>query len=190
MRRVFANAVRNRPVDALLLAGFAGALDPVLPHAGCYEASPISETDESFRRRLSRWPVQENGDSPLRGTPLPTAKFVSSTVVVASAAEKAQLFATTGAQLVDMEGETFADMAEQHGMPWRIIRSVSDDARQTLPVGALTAGFDAATSRNRPLRLAVRLASHPTEIAPFIRFVSGLGAARRTLTNAVLAACG
>lgn len=219
LQSTFKKATQSRTFDALLLAGFAGAIDPALPLGSCHESSPTSEPTTAYTHRLTRWPIPQKGDRPLFACPdggekgstppasaasisvpekgacplfpggVPMAKLVSSEVVVASAAEKARLFATTGAQLVDMEGEMFAGLARELGVPWRIIRCVSDDAAQELPTGALAAGFDATTLTNRPLRLLAYLARHPAEIAPFVSFVRGLGPARRELTKAIMAAC-
>lgn len=46
--------------------------------------------------------------------------------------EKAALAARTGAQLVDMESYTFARCAQSMGIPWAIVRGVSDSASDTL----------------------------------------------------------
>ncbi len=190
IRRNFRSAMDTGTFDAVLLAGFAGALHPDFTVTSCHECSPINETAEAYHHRLQQWPVPHIGDRPLTSTDQPGVKVVSTATVVATAAAKHQLHSETGAHLVDMEGAQFVEIARTHGMPWRIIRCVSDGAGQDLPTNALNAGFDAATLANTPLRLLFYLVTQPRDILPFFAFIRNLGPARRNLTYAIMRACG
>ncbi|MDR4306209.1 hypothetical protein IHQ68_06205 [Chelatococcus sambhunathii] len=57
--------------------------------------------------------------------------------IVATAAEKAALRARTGAAAVDMESHIAERVARRHGLPFAVVRAVSDDARRSLPPAAL-----------------------------------------------------
>jgi len=53
--------------------------------------------------------------------------------VVATPGEKAAVAARTGAAIVDMETHAFAAECERRGLPWTVVRGVSDTPEETLP---------------------------------------------------------
>jgi len=53
--------------------------------------------------------------------------------VVATPAEKAAVAARTGASIVDMETHAFAAECQRRGVPWAVVRGVSDTPEETLP---------------------------------------------------------
>ncbi len=57
--------------------------------------------------------------------------------IAATAAEKAALYAATGALAVDMESHIAARVAARHGLPFIAIRTISDTADESLPPAAL-----------------------------------------------------
>ena len=57
--------------------------------------------------------------------------------IVATATEKAALRAQTGAIAADMESHVAERVARRHGLPFAIVRAVSDDAQRSLPPAAL-----------------------------------------------------
>jgi hypothetical protein len=57
--------------------------------------------------------------------------------IIASVAEKRDLFTRTGAIAVDMESHIAARIAARHGLPFAVLRTISDRADQTLPPAAL-----------------------------------------------------
>ena len=61
---------------------------------------------------------------------------VGSDVMVADAAAKAALHATTGALAVDMESHIAARVAARQGLPFAVARTVSDGADRALPKAA------------------------------------------------------
>ncbi|CAN5467011.1 hypothetical protein BH10PSE14_BH10PSE14_27110 [soil metagenome] len=57
--------------------------------------------------------------------------------IIASVADKRALFTSTGAIAVDMESHIAARVAARHGLPFAIVRTISDSADQALPPAAL-----------------------------------------------------
>jgi hypothetical protein len=123
----------------IILAGLAGALDPALDD-GDVVIEPSS------------------GDA-LQSLPSRRGRIHTSDHLIATPAEKAALFASTGAAVVDMETAKVRAFAERAGVPFLAIRAVSDRADHPLdpatvswvtPAGGLHAGKVAATLLRRP----------------------------------------
>lgn len=96
----------------IVSAGIAGALDPSL----------------------------NAGDVVIDHKPLPQAhhgQIIGQDHIAATAAEKAALYAATGALAVDMESHIAARVAARHGLPFIAIRTISDTADESLPPAAL-----------------------------------------------------
>ncbi len=66
--------------------------------------------------------------------PLRTGKFVSVDRVLINSGEKRQLHIETGAVGVDMESAAIGEVAQEHGVPFLIVRAISDGAHDDLPV--------------------------------------------------------
>jgi adenosylhomocysteine nucleosidase len=107
--------------------------------------------------------------------------------VIETAEKKKDLARHTGATVVDMETAAIFRLCEARGIPLLAVRAISDTAGQDLPVPA-GIWFNTVTQRPRPIRLVLHLATHPGRIAPFFRFVRGIGRARARLTPFLLAA--
>jgi adenosylhomocysteine nucleosidase len=63
--------------------------------------------------------------------------ITGSDAIVASVPEKQSLYATTGALAVDMESHIAVRVAARHGLPFAIVRVISDAADHALPPAAL-----------------------------------------------------
>ena len=63
--------------------------------------------------------------------------IVGSDTLIARAAQKHALYATTGALAVDMESHIVARVAARHNLPFAIVRVISDGANEALPPAAL-----------------------------------------------------
>ena len=57
--------------------------------------------------------------------------------MIGSVAAKQTLFAATGAAAVDMESHIVGRVAQRHGLPFAVVRTVSDAADHALPPAAL-----------------------------------------------------
>ncbi len=86
--------------------------------------------------------------------------------IIASVAEKHNLFASTGAIAVDMESHIAARVAARHGLPFAILRTISDSADQALPPAALV-GMKPDGSVALGAVLA-SLARHPAQLPALI----------------------
>ncbi|MEM8850969.1 MAG: hypothetical protein AAGE03_13165 [Pseudomonadota bacterium] len=100
-------------VAALVSFGLAGALDPALKAGEVVKAGRVVGAAGTFGA----------GDRTVWG----------SDQVVAGPSQKAELYARTGAVIVDMESEAVAMAALRAGLPFLVLRAVSDDAGTELP---------------------------------------------------------
>lgn len=123
--------------SAILSSGLAGALDPVLKPgdivigACCIDdadarPSPSHGVNGSFDRELRRHVPNAH-----------VGLIWASDRPVATGAEKAQIYRETGALAVDMESHIAARVAAHHGLPFAVLRVISDAADMGLPPAAL-----------------------------------------------------
>ncbi len=165
--RHIARVLATRP-ELVIAAGFAGGLDPAL--------------------RVGEVVIATNYSSPgliIRAGGVAAGAFAHADLPVEFVAAKAALARATGAVAVDMESQPIAAACARAGVPLLVVRVISDPACEPLPV-PFAEWFDLAPQRPRPVRLAVWLARHPARIAPFYRFVRGLGPARHALADFLL----
>jgi adenosylhomocysteine nucleosidase len=156
-------------LKAVVLAGYGGALVPPLKVGQVVIANNYtSEAVLGFLRMLAGFDF---------------ASFCMVDEIVGTAAARDAVRQQTEAQVADMETEVVANVVSSRQIPFVAVRVISDEYAQVLPVGALAAGFDAAKARATPLKLLGYLLTHPGEIRPFVKFVQGLGMARRNLTR-------
>jgi hypothetical protein len=93
---------------------------------------------------------------------------------VASASEalrdrdaKQRFAAATGADLVDMESQAFAELAAQRRWRWAIVRGVSDSLEMALPRD-INSWVD-ARGRSRPLRIVISIMRRPRDGATVLQ---------------------
>ena len=161
------------PLGAVISAGYAGALDPAL-------AVGDLVLGENYSSPALLIPARDR----LRGEPCRTGGLRTEPAAVERADEKAALHRATGALAVDMETAWIAAACAAAGLPLLSLRVVSDAADQDFPVPGRVL-YDAVRQRPRYLALPAWLAVHPGQIAPFARFVRGLGPARARLARAL-----
>lgn len=101
--------------------------------------------------------------------------------VVASAKEKAELFARTGMRAVDMESEHLAAVARELEIPFCVARVISDDAHHDLPVPAGVLDHAARAPVVGGMRLVAWLAIRPWRWAGFRRFLRDSNRAQRAI---------
>lgn len=141
--RIEAAIEAHRP-RAMLSFGLAGALAPGLQPGDLVIGSAVLaagarfECDPEWRTRLvatfhSTAAPSASGDERDKETLV----FAADRMITA-AAEKQALHASTGAAIVDMESADVARAASAHGLPFAVIRAVSDSADQTLPKAVLS----------------------------------------------------
>ena len=131
----------------IIMIGLAGALDPTL-------AAGEVVIDESSSVDVSPGPWR-------RG------RIYTTDRIVATPAEKAALFASTGAFVVDMESAIVRAFADSCGLPFLGIRAVSDRADESLDPATLAWIDDAG--QLRPRRVAMTLCRRPMLIPSLVR---------------------
>ena len=147
--------------DALLSFGIAGGLEPdlkpgdvVLPVA-VRDGAADHPTDAAWHARVSREIAARAG------------LLVGSDRVVPHPGEKRARRAATGAAAVDMESHAVARVARRHGVPFLVLRVISDGAHGRLPRAALHGV--ATDGRARPGAVAARLALAPWQLPALLR---------------------
>ncbi|PTS74141.1 phosphorylase, partial [Sphingomonas sp. HMWF008] len=142
--------------------------------------SPPSQLGPGFRRggELVDWLARHLPDAH-RGC------IIGADSIIVSAAEKAALYAKTGAIAVDMESHIAARVAERHNLPFAILRTISDTADHALPPAALV-----GMKPDGGVALGAVLASvarNPAQLPALIRTGRDAGAAFASLRRAVAA---
>ena len=167
-----AGGATDKPAQ-LISSGYAGALQPGAAVGDLILADNLSApalADEALRL--------------LTGCRCHRAALTSQPKLAETPREKAALAAATGAWAVDMESGWIAQACARAGVPMLALRVISDAADQGFPAPGYVL-FDLARQRPRYFALPLWLLRHPGRIAPFVRFVRGLGPAQETLAGAL-----
>jgi adenosylhomocysteine nucleosidase len=92
---------------------------------------------------------------------------------------KKNLFRDTGAHAVDMESHVAARFAAERGIPFVVLRAVSDDCHRTLPPAAL----ERLSVKGKPRLLAIlhSLLREPAQFGELMRTAREAGAAFKSL---------
>lgn len=175
--RAAAAALVDAGADALLSWGMAGALDPklavgalLLPPAVVGEGERLP-VDDHWRSKLV---------AALRDVlPAASAELWQNPEVVSTVAAKAALRRATGCSAVDMESVAIGAVARAAGIPFLVVRAVSDSAAMVLPAEVLGAVDEYGTASLR--RLADGALRRPTMLRDLAQLAHGMSLARRTL---------
>lgn len=166
-RTAIALASVEKP-DVVWLAGYGGGLDPALK-----------------RGEICVW--ERTPDTLPPSAPLPShrrVKFIhTADTVVATPADKAALFASTKAPVVEMEAASVFKILDVNRVPAAAVRAVSDTASEAIPADLLACGYDMEKGRETPLRMAWRLLTHPKDIGRLKAFLAPLPAVRKNLAD-------
>jgi adenosylhomocysteine nucleosidase len=157
--------------QALISFGLAGGLDPALPAGAVLVPDLIVEAGTSFvcDPGLVAW-LGRTGGALLAGES-----------VAVTAADKAALFAQTGAAAIDLESGAVARVAAARGVNFAVLRAICDPAGRNLPPAALVAlnqvgkiGF---------LRVLASVIREPSQIAGLLALARDAAAARAALAG-------
>jgi nucleoside phosphorylase len=74
-----------------------------------------------------------------------------STFLVPTPREKKKLYRETSCTLVDMESHIVAEVATEHGLPFAVLRGVSDSINDTFPKAALVAVNEDGSPNNQAM---------------------------------------
>lgn len=143
-----AGMLNEKPTGPVILAGLAGAVDPVIGVGTAYIVSEVIGAEGE--RWMPSW--RSIGEHP-------KATIATSRDVLTSIDMKQNFAKQTGAQLVDQESEPFARLATQRNWTWGIVRGVSDDLSTTLPPNIHT--WVDESGRTKTMRVMMSLLKHP-----------------------------
>jgi hopanoid-associated phosphorylase len=163
--------------EAVLSIGLGGALDPAL------EVGDVVVATEVLRPRR-RWETDSAWREWLLGR-LPRARagaVYGSDDMVLNALDKAKLRGKGGAVLVDMESHVAAKVAAARGLPFAVVRVVSDKATVSLPEAVL-AGLTEDGSMNLGGVLGA-LVRDPRQLPALIRVGHDADQAFKALSSA------
>jgi adenosylhomocysteine nucleosidase len=157
--------------------GLAGALSPDLAAGALIVADGVTTdgetdfTDEAWTARLvSRLPHAV------------VATIAGSDAIVTTVEAKRHLASDTAAVAVDMESHVVARAALRHGLPFVVIRAISDPADRGLPPAATVALR--ADGRVDALAVARSIAGNPGQLPDLIRLGGDTRRAMKTLREA------
>ncbi len=159
----FLEALGGVAPERVLTCGFAGALRPEFK---------IGDVlfDEDYDAGLSKG-LLSAGAIP--------ARFHCSVRVAVTAAEKADLFQTTGADAVEMESSVIRSLCKERGIPSATVRVISDTANEDLPLD-----FNALMTSEQNLsipKLMGKLITSPRAIPRLMELQRNTRAAARRL---------
>lgn len=156
------NADLGERPTALLSFGLCGALDPHLRIGDLVLGETVTGQNGSFRADPA-WTAQLAASSPRAKR----TGIAAGSEIVASQAAKSALRAATGAGAADMESHLVAEAAARLGIPFAVLRSVSDRADHAVPESA-QAGF-ATDGRPNLAAVLMALLARPIEFPALIR---------------------
>jgi adenosylhomocysteine nucleosidase len=118
-------------VAGVVSFGLCGALDPALKVGDLVVGDAVGDADDSFEADAA-WTARIVAAAPGAAV----GRFARADRVVSSVAEKQALRRGAGALAVDLESYTVARLARWFGVPFAIVRAVSDAAARALPHAA------------------------------------------------------
>ncbi len=125
------DAALSAGAAGVLSFGLCGALAPALRVADLIIGTSVIFEGQSV--------VADDAWSARLTAGLPNARtgpLAAGDEMVPDVAGKARLYGATGALAVDMESHIVAALASRHGVPFAVLRAVSDTAAQSLPPAA------------------------------------------------------
>jgi hopanoid-associated phosphorylase len=167
-------------VTGIVSFGLCGALDPSFAVGDLLVADGLTHQGEIL-------PADARWAAALRAA-LPHARagaMAGGEVIVGSVAAKSALRRATGAVAVDMESLAVARAARAAGLPFAILRAVSDTAAQALPRAA-QAGFREGGEPDIPAVIGALLL-RPWELPSLIRTAGAAERAFKSLGEAAKA---
>lgn len=150
----------------VISSGFAGGLLPDYP-AGTIVVSRELVDDAGLRE------IFPTRDALFSVPPAKTGVVLTSSRFVSSVRHRRELNERTRAVAVDMESIHVARVSREAGIPFLVVRVISDDLSAELPVMAEIFTRDGRLSVMRAISYFLR---HPRFLLPFVRFMRNLDA--------------
>lgn len=167
-------AATHPHIAAVVSFGLAGGLAPGLAAGTLVVASGVVHGDRTWLCApdlLRRWRLDDQ--------PFASGTIAGCDVPLLSAAQKSALHRSSGALAVDTESHLAAAFAARRGLPFGVLRAVSDPAHRDLPPLALAAIGPEGGLRWRAI--AREIARNPRQLALLPGTALGTARAMRTL---------
>jgi adenosylhomocysteine nucleosidase len=170
-----ANRLVEQGVTALISFGFAGGLDPAL-RAGTIIIPASIWCDGKLYAAEPTLAARFGGLTP--------HCLMAGTAIAADVTTKRRLHAATHAHAIDLESGSVVRVARAHGLPFAVVRAISDSADRDLPPAALLAldqqgGIDL-------MRVLGSLLRQPNQLPALLRLAFDAARARRALLRLTL----
>jgi adenosylhomocysteine nucleosidase len=181
-----AAALRRVRPRAVIAIGVAGALSPELATGQLLVAHRVLRENGDAWQAPPPWLA---GAARLAGAR--PAALISVPRLAATVADKQRLLSLAGARApglmaaVDLESAAFAAAAASRGLPWLILRAISDTAAEALP-SLLNRCLDEGGAIRRGV-LAARLFSQPSALPQLLQLRQRVRACSTGLANAATA---
>jgi adenosylhomocysteine nucleosidase len=141
-RSITLKILESESWDVVISTGFAGALNssPIGSLVVGHEVLLGQSSDllpDSDPQRIACHPEWVNTSLNIKlmdPYPLQVGRFVTMDRVLTRASQKYILGKRTGAVAVDMESGAIGQVAQQHGLPFLIVRAISDGVNEDLPI--------------------------------------------------------
>jgi len=145
----------------IIAAGICGGLSPQLSHNAIVIPQEIGKKNNTSFQTVPTMTEASHHKKPVEGL------LITEDSVACTIEEKEVLNATTGAIAVDMESWWIAQEAIHAGIPWSVIRTVSDVASETISsdVAALASIKTTSRQAGTALRMAWKRPSILVELA-------------------------
>lgn len=175
-----AKALVNEGATALVSWGFAGALAPQLLPGAVVVPTRIIDTQNRAYAVTADWSdrlrrtLTNNTDITLQ-----TGTMLTCTSTIQSSTEKRNLRQAFQAVAADMEGAAIAAVAQEAGLPFIVIRSISDSAHMCLPSTVLS--MIDTNGRLHPFQGLLQLLRHPRQTPALLNVARGARQARCSL---------
>ena len=169
----------HRP-DLVLLAGFAGGLDPSLPPGVTILCRESIDVDGHALAPSTEFNATIQAALHLRQQPFVRSRLLTIASPVTGSGAKRDLWNVHGAGGVDMETHGVARAASEAGVPWVALRVVLDPAQHSLPPS-----LAAWQSEEDERAIAVAALRRPLEWPGYARLGRDLYRARPALRRSV-----
>ncbi len=178
----------NAGAEMLMSFGYAGGLEPgygagtlLLPKKVISADGKYHMTDPCAHGALAQ--ILSQGQS---NAVFSDGAIFGSDDPVLTAARKQDLYRRTGAVAVDMESHIMAQAANEAGLPFFVLRAISDPPGLEMPPQAMSVIKE--NGRIDIPALSWHLATHPWQLGVFIKMGGGAGAAAKALSQGLTAA--
>lgn len=176
VRTALPTLLRRRPAG-LVSIGVAGGLNASLtPGTVLLPQEILAETGERFPISAS-WRARVCARLP--GPPVESGALISVAHAARTPADKRDLAEQFGAVAVDMESAALARLAQQHAVPFIVIRAVADP--HDTPIPAVAGRLLTPDGAVRWSALPAALLQHPKDIGALIALAMAFRSAARAL---------